>query len=145
MTNVEKPKVLVELLDEIEGMDETLFAPKGKIDEEERVLGQMTPWMCKCLALSRHYDKLAKMMAIEKDVYSPEQAKEFPEIAEAAYKSEVLKDLTWFAARAAFNAWNESGIGAREGCKLVAFETEPDELEAFMRAFKIPRPKGPRG
>jgi hypothetical protein len=123
---IERPKFLIDLLAEVDSFDETLFPPHDEVEKDETVKGTLSPWLKKACAYARYFYKQSKLMVVEREYHSAEDAAADQQIAEMKYKSDALMELVWACVRAELNLWAEPNVGIREEWKVIRSEVSDD-------------------
>jgi hypothetical protein len=122
----ERPAVLQSLLDEVDGFDESLFAPTREFEAKpgEKEIGEITGWPRRVFGLSRYYGREMDRLRVDSS-YESESTESLGHAAEMQMKSEMLKAIFWFCVNAQFGTWS-APIGIRQNWKIVALPDRPD-------------------
>lgn len=132
---LERPKFLVDLLAEVDGFD-AVYQPRDPIEKDETMRGTLTPWLQRAYSLARYYHKQIKLLTVEREYESVEQAANDREIAEMKYKYDALMEIIWACVRAEFELWTEPNIGVRHNFTVIRSERKDDDgFKKLMRAF----------
>jgi hypothetical protein len=137
----ERPKFIADLLAEVDAFDAELFKPTNPVrsEDEDVVIGEMSPWCRKAYAMVRHLNRQGKMLVAERELDSLETISQDAEVCELRYKANLMNEMLFAVVRSEYNAFNTSSIGIREGWKVVS--TSPDDeddnpVAAFMAMMK---------
>lgn len=121
MTQTKAQEILKTMLDEVEGMDATMFVPHNKLAKGEKVLGEVhDPLLQKMYSLSQMYRRDEHMTKTEMQFINndDERAEMHRKAHYAEERADVLIALFWYLTQAQFKTFTAS-IGLREGWTLV--------------------------
>lgn len=121
----ERPKFLVDLLAEVDSFD-AVYEPRDPVEDDETPRGTLPPWLRKMYSLGRYYTKQARILAVEHEHESLQDAEKDAEFAEMKAKAELLMQIMWASARAEMNLWSEVSIGVRQRFTIVSTKTTDD-------------------
>lgn len=134
--DIERPKFVVDLLNEIDAFDAELFKPPYPIsaETEDKVVGELGHWQRKLYSLMRYYHRQMKLLAVEQE-YDTSCAKcdSACAICEAKYKYELLTQILWGTIRSELSLWNAPSIGVRVNWQVVTSKPEDDDMEGFKK------------
>lgn len=144
MPETERPKFLTDLLAEVEAFDAEVFPANVPLNaEDDKVIGEMSPYCRKLYALVRYLNRQGKVMAAEREYSSIEDLQGDAEVCELRYKTNLLKELMFAVLRAECKAWNVPCVGVREGWNVVSSNPDDeDSFEGFLRSVMKRKKKG---
>jgi hypothetical protein len=132
----EEKTFLGQLMQEIAGMDETLFEPRQPHGEGDETVGLCLPYMRKLYALAilcgRDRDQIEldhRYSQVSDDPCDVAHAK----MNKLKAKCDVLMELFWASVKQELNLWTAGSIGVREGWAVVV--TKNDEKEPPIKKF----------
>lgn len=109
------PKVMDQLLLEIEHIDENTFPPKKPIESGERDFGQISVYVRKVWALSAFYSREKAQIEVDRQYTQIDENR----LLECARKADVLREMAYYIASMESNA-DTCCVGIRAGWRLVA-------------------------
>jgi hypothetical protein len=131
---IERSKFLTDLLGEVDRFDETLFPPHDKLEEGDTKIGELSPWLKKVFALARFCHKQAKLLGVERDYHSAEDANGDDEVSELKYKSDLLMEILWAATRSEKNLWSAQIVSVKENWMVTRSQSQEgeDDFKRFI-------------
>ena len=133
---IERPKFLTEILAEIDGFDQSLFPCPYKMEEGDKVIGELPPWLQKLYALMRYQSREFKQLKVDLEFSSQTEGHENCKICEIKQKMDFLAEMFWTCARFHFNEPHAESVGVRQGWKFVISKPDPRErFKNFMGGF----------
>lgn len=132
---LEKPKWFATVLDEIDGMDASLFAPPHELEPGDQIVGDCTPYMQKVWALTRLTGRDMEQLVLEQKYHSASEgcALHNARIDELRHKHDLLLALFWALSNEHCKTWGDTRCnGVRKDWKLVMSKQEP-RLPDFIR------------
>jgi hypothetical protein len=140
-------KFIADLMNEIVEIEGDLFPPKGKVRENEKVVGEATEYMKKLWALGQVTMRELDNYKLDHKYNCPDEDAECGDFQAKCQrlnaKKELLVDLFYSSARENCGAWAESSVGLREGWKIVVGppRSAPPEIEKLFGFLRIPPPE----
>jgi hypothetical protein len=115
---------------ELENLDGKPFEPNNEVKKDEHVVGIADPDVRKLYSLAMQWQKSSMETAVAARFINKrnEQEESFETAAILQKKSELLMEIFWVSLKEAFNLWDKSSIGVREGWKVVWSEPEMPQI-----------------